>query len=145
MIDPSFIGKTFGPVKYEVGLEKIKEYAIATGDENPFYIDEEAAKKGPFQEIVAPPLFAVVYMRGVLKKTLYNPELGLDLAMLLHGEQEFQFHELVRPGAVVQSVGKVIDVRQKGSLDMLTLEIQSTVDERPVTTGKYTFVIRGES
>ncbi|MCB9479575.1 MAG: MaoC family dehydratase N-terminal domain-containing protein, partial [Deltaproteobacteria bacterium] len=47
MAETDVIGKTYEPVKYEVGLEKIKEYAFATNDDNPLYTDEEAAKAGP--------------------------------------------------------------------------------------------------
>ena len=35
------VGKTFPPVEYVVGTEKIREYAAATFDDNPLSNDEE--------------------------------------------------------------------------------------------------------
>ena len=55
------IGKTYEPVLYAVGREKIKEYARAVGETNPVHLDVEAARAGGYADVVAPPMFAVVY------------------------------------------------------------------------------------
>ena len=50
-IDPSHAGRTYPPTEpYEVGVEKIREFADAIGDPNPAYRDREAAK--PAKEVV---------------------------------------------------------------------------------------------
>ena len=54
-------GKTYPPFEYEVGKEKIKEYAWAVGEDNPVHFDREQAKAAGFRDVVAPPMFAVVY------------------------------------------------------------------------------------
>ena len=59
-------GKTYPPVEYEVGKEKIKEYAWAVGEDNPVYFDREPAKAAGFRDVVAPPMFAVVYSWGAM-------------------------------------------------------------------------------
>ena len=44
-----------------MGREKIKEYANVLGIENPVHFDVEAARAAGFRDVVAPPMFAVVY------------------------------------------------------------------------------------
>ncbi len=142
MIDSKFIKKRYGPVKYVVGLEKIKEYAIATGDTNPLYLDEEAAKAGPNGGIVAPPMFAVVYTKDVMEQMLFDKELALNLAMLVHGEQQFDFYEPARPGDAVISEAQIFNIERKEDKDFVSVEVKSSVNHRPITRAVFTFLIR---
>ena len=142
MIDPKFIGKTYEPVKYTVGVEKIKEYALAVGETNPLYLDEEKAAAGPYGCVVAPPVFAVVYSKELVSSHIFDTEIDLNLAMLVHGEQEFEFHQVVRAGDVVITDGKIVDVQNKEKLDVITLKTYSRVEGELATTGRYTFVVR---
>jgi len=142
MIDPKFIGRTYGPVKYEVGLEKVKEYANAVGDTNPLYVDEEAAAKGPYGTIIAPPMFAVVYAKDIVGQLLFDKDVDLNIMMLVHGEQEFEFHRPVKAREVVYTDGEIVHIENKEKLDVITLETRSKVEGDLVTTGRYTFVVR---
>ena len=63
-MDESKKGKTYPPLEYEVGREKIREYANAVGEHNPVHHDREAAQAAGFRDVVAPPMFAVVYSAG---------------------------------------------------------------------------------
>ncbi|HYB89762.1 MAG TPA: MaoC family dehydratase N-terminal domain-containing protein [Candidatus Binataceae bacterium] len=63
--DPSLINHIFeetDPVK--VSAEDIEKFCEALGESNPIYNDEQAAKKGPYGELVAPPSFAVSFRNG---------------------------------------------------------------------------------
>jgi hypothetical protein len=44
-----------------VGREKVREYAHAVGETNPLPLDVEAARAAGYRDLVAPPMFAVVY------------------------------------------------------------------------------------
>ena len=60
-LDPSFIGRTYPPITvYEVGREKIREFAEAVGDANPAYLDTDAAKALGHPDVIAPPTFPFV-------------------------------------------------------------------------------------
>jgi acyl dehydratase len=142
MIDDKFIGKTYPAVTYEVGLEKIKEYANAVGETNPVYLDEEAAIAAGYTALVAPPMFAVVYQSQLPMALLFDPEVELNLAMLVHGEQEFEFHRPVLAREVVTTEGKVIKIEHKEKIEIITLEAVSKVAEETVTTGRFTFAVR---
>ena len=52
--------------EYEVGREKIREYAHAVGEANPVHLDPEAARAAGFRDVVAPPMFCVVYSAGAM-------------------------------------------------------------------------------
>ncbi len=142
MIDPKFIGRKYGPLKYTVSLEKIREFANATGDNNPLYLDEDAAAKGPHGGIVAPPMFAVVWFHSLIAKPILDPDIDINIAMLVHGEQEYEFHSLVRPGDVVISEGEIAAIQAKENLDVISYCVSSKVDGKLVTSGLCSFVVR---
>lgn len=142
-IDTSFIGKTYPPSTYEVGREKIKEYAHAIKNPDPHYIDDEFAKKSKYGTIIAPPTFAVVFGAHLIKPVFFDNELKLNLAMLVHGEQELEFYEVVKAGDTITTVATIIDIKNKEKLDVISVELKSKNQHgRDVCRGVYTFVIR---
>ena len=86
------------PVSYAVGREKIREYAAAVGETNPLHHDVEAARAAGYADVVAPPMFAVVYASRSLVPALFDPEVGLDFARMVHGGQDFRWGPLVVAG-----------------------------------------------
>ena len=63
--DPALINRTFettDPVP--VTREKIAKFCAAIGETNPLFTDDEAAKKGPYGGVIAPPSFATVFRNG---------------------------------------------------------------------------------
>ena len=70
------IGKTYPPTLYAVGREKIKEYAYAVGETNPLHLDHEAARAAGYADVVAPPMFAVVYSSRAVGRRCSTPRSG---------------------------------------------------------------------
>jgi acyl dehydratase len=62
-VNAKAVGKSYQPVVYAVGREKVREYARAVGETNPVYLDVDAARAAGHADVVAPPMFAVVYTR----------------------------------------------------------------------------------
>ena len=142
-LDKKFIGRKYGPVAYEIGREKIAEYALAIKNPDPHYVDEEFARKTPYGGIIAPPTFAVVYAGKLIVPFFFDSELNLNLAMLVHGEQEFEFHEIVRPRDVITTSGEIAGIVNKEKLDVVTLRGESRNQNGVlVCTATFTFVIR---
>ena len=100
MADP--VGKTYPPVTYAVGREKVREYANAVGETNPVHLDPEAARAAGHADVVAPPMFAVVYASPAVVPALFDPEVGIDFARMVHGGQEFAWGPLVVAGDEVE-------------------------------------------
>ena len=99
-LDQSFVGRTYPPTApYEVGREKIREFAEAIGDPNPAYTDPEAAKALGHPDVIAPPTFAFVLSpTRPAGQVVHDPELGLDYSRVVHGDQRFAYTRPVRAG-----------------------------------------------
>ena len=65
-VDTQAIGKTYEPALYAVGREKVREYARAVGETEPLYLDVRRRARPGYADLVAPPMFAVVYCAPAL-------------------------------------------------------------------------------
>ena len=127
------IGKTYAPVVYAVGREKIREYAAAVGESNPLYLDVEAARAAGYGDVVAPPMFVVVYCSSAFLTALFDPELEIDFAHLVHGGQEFRWEQPVVAGDEITTTLTVKDIAERAGLRFDTFESVS-VNQRGETT-----------
>lgn len=60
--DLKLMGATFeAGAPYLVTAERIASFCAAVGEHNPLYVDPEAAKAGPYGEIIAPPAFVASF------------------------------------------------------------------------------------
>jgi acyl dehydratase len=145
-VDDKATGKAYPPFEYEVGKEKIREYADAVGEDNPIYFDRAKAKKAGFRDIPAPPMFAVVYSAGSVGPVLLDPEVGVDFAMLVHGAQEFVWGEPVCAGDTVTTETSVKDISERGGMGFYVFEsVSRKQDGQEVVRGTWTNIVRGSS
>jgi acyl dehydratase len=137
------IGKRYEPLIYAVGREKIVEYALATGETNPLHLDLAAARAAGHADVVAPPMFAVVYQGRSVTQAMFDPELGIDFARLVHGEQAFRWHRLVVAGDEVFTTLTVADISEKMEIQFYAFATES-VNQRgeTVCTGTWTNIVR---
>ena len=144
-INPDFLGKTFPPsAPYEVGRVKLAEFADAIGDQNPVYRDREAARAAGFPDVIAPPTFPIVISLTSSARALAEPGLNLNYAMVVHGEQRFEYVRPLHAGDVVTAQVTITDIRDVGRNSMLTTTTQiDTVDGEHVCTAYSTLVERG--
>ena len=137
-------GKTYPPHDYEVGREKIREYAQAVGEQNPVHYDRDQAKAAGFRDIPAPPMFAVVYSWPALASAATDPEVGMDFARLLHGGQEFAWGEPVCAGDAITTETTVKDIYEKGGMGFYVFEtVSRNQDGQEVVRGTWTNIVRG--
>src|SRR5271170_4923131 len=97
-VNTQAVGKSYEPVVYAVGREKIREYARAVGETNPLHLDLNAARAAGHADVVAPPMFAVVYSAPAVGPALFDPAVEMNFAMMVHGGQEFEWGPLVVAG-----------------------------------------------
>jgi acyl dehydratase len=137
-------GKLYPPFEYEVGKEKIGEYARAVGEDNPVYFDRERARAAGFRDIPAPPMFAVVYAMGSVGPGLFDPDVGIDFAMMVHGGQEFVWGEPVCAGDTISTETSVKDIFEEGGRGFYVFESVSTNQHsQEVVRGTWTNIVRG--
>jgi acyl dehydratase len=138
------IGKTYDPVVYAVGREKVREYAHAVGETNPLHLDVEAARAAGYADVVAPPMFGVVYSGPAMWPVVADPEVGIDFAMMLHGSQEFAWGPVVVAGDEISTQTTITDVSERTGLGFYVLESVSTNQRgETVCTGTWTWIVRG--
>ncbi|MFL6055275.1 MAG: MaoC family dehydratase N-terminal domain-containing protein [Actinoallomurus sp.] len=142
-LNRDFIGRAFPPSEpYEVTRVKIREFADAIGDLNPIYRDPEAAKAAGHPDVIAPPTFPIVI--SISGASLTDPELGLNYAMVVHGEQRFEFRRPLHAGDVVTAESTIAGIRSIGRNERLDLQtVIKTVDGEHVCTAHNVIIERG--
>jgi len=143
-VNEDAIGKSYPPVTYQVGREKIREYALALGITNPVHYDREAAVAAGFRDVVAPPMFCVVYSAPALGPAVVDPEVGINLATMVHGGQEFVWGEPVCSGDEITTEIEVTEIYERGGKGFYVFESVSTNgDGDEVVRGTWTDIVRG--
>ena len=138
------IGKQWPAATYEVGAEKIREFADAIGAANPVHRDHEAAKSAGFRDLVAPPMFCVVYSARAMGPAILDPEVGINLATMLHGSQQFEWEEPVCHGDVIETRATCTESYEKGDNGFYVFESVSTNQDGAQTVkGTWTNIVRG--
>ena len=137
------VGKTYEPVSYAVGREKVREFASAVGEEDARHHDPEAAREAGYDDVLAPPMFVVVYTGRAMAPALFDPEVGIDFARMVHGGQAFVWDAPVVAGDEITTEVGVKDVSERGGLQFYVFESRSTnQDGATVCTGKWTNIVR---
>lgn len=142
-LNTELVGKSYPSHSYEVGREKIREFAAALGDANPAYRDPVAAQELGHQDILAPPTFAVVVTREPQISVIDDPDLGLDFTRVVHGDQKFAYTRPIVAGDVLSTTASVDSARTMAGNDILTIR-SDVVDSggSPVLTAWATLVAR---
>jgi acyl dehydratase len=143
-VNTDIIGKTYERSVYAVGREKVREYARAVGETNPLYLDVDAARAAGHEDVVAPPMFAVVYAMPAVAAGLFDPEVGIDFARLVHSGQDFRWGPLVVAGDEISTTVSVEDVSERrGSRFFVFASVSENQRGETVCTGTWSNIVRG--
>jgi acyl dehydratase len=128
---------------YLVGREKIREYAEAIGETAPVCHDVEAANAAGYADLVAPPMFAAVYSWRAMGPAVLDPEVGIDFSRLVHGAQDFTWHEPVVAGDEITTEAAFVEKAKRGEINVFTFSSRS-VNQRGelVCEGTWTNFVR---
>ena len=115
------------------------------GLDNPVYFDREAAKAAGYRDVVAPPMFAVVYSSPAVGPAMFDPEVGMNFAAMVHGGQEFEWGEPACSGDEITTTAKCLDDLREGRQGLLHLrdELRSTRTGTRSCKGTWTMIVRG--
>ncbi|PID18370.1 hypothetical protein CSV62_08950 [Sporosarcina sp. P35] len=96
---------------YTIEKAKIRELAIAIGDQRDSYLNGEAL----------PPTFAAVveYWGG---QSSASALLGLDVARVLHGEQEYEYVGEMNPGDEITVNAIIEDAYSKAAMTFIVMK-----------------------
>ena len=143
-VNTQAVGRTYAPTLYAAGREKIKEYARAVGETNPVHLDEQAARAAGYADVVAPPMFTVVYSSPALGPAIFDPDIEINFAMMVHGGQEFEWGPPVVAGDEITTTVSVKDISEGAGLGYYAFESISTNQRgEQVCRGVWTQIVRG--
>jgi acyl dehydratase len=139
----------------------VQSFAQAVTDANPVYADLDAARAAGFDGVPAPPTFtfAVLNVGRFTEEQPPDPTGGrnpmmevigtlmAEGGMVLHGEQEFEYHRPLQVGDTLTAEGKVVDhyTKQSGERTMTFLVMEtvfSDQDGQPVVTERFNLIHR---
>lgn len=145
-VDQSYKGRVYPPTRpYEVGREKIREFADAINDPNPVYRDAAVAQELGHPDVIAPPTFPIILTLKAGHQVITDPDFGIDYSRVVHGEQRFVHHRPITAGDEILGTTTVDQVRQAGGHAMVTTRTElSTTGGEAVATSTSTIVVRGE-
>jgi len=149
MFDKSKIGQSFPPFTSEVERGKIRELALAIGDDNPIYQSREEAQAAGYPDVplfpTSPTTFAFWGNRKMVGQLV---SLGINVMRILHGEEEYEYLAPVYPGDTLTGVMTLVDGKtrqgQGGSaMDILTIEMAYTNQHgTPVLKAREVIIVR---
>jgi len=146
-LDQSYVGRTYPPTDpYQVGREKIREFARAIGLSAAEHLDPEAARAIGYADVVAPPTFPIVFtMATSHAQIVEDPELGIDYSRVVHGDQKFVYTRPIVAGDTLVCVNSIEEITTRGGHDFLTTRsLVSTTEGELVVTVLAKLVQRGE-
>ena len=144
-INRDYLGRTFpAAAPYEVSRVKIAEFADAIGDPNPLYRDRAAAQAAGYADVIAPLTFAIVISMAGAASAVADPGLGLNYAMVVHGEQRFEYTRQLMAGDVITAQATISDIKDAGRNVLMTTQTEiRAADGELVCTAHSTLVERG--
>lgn len=106
-LNTALAGKKYPAGIYEVTAEAINKYADATNEDNPRFHGEKP---------VAPPAFPIVPAGVTIANAMFDQELGVNLPLLVHGEEDHILHAPIVAGdtLTVESVLESVEIKETG-------------------------------
>ncbi|MEZ5186745.1 MAG: MaoC family dehydratase N-terminal domain-containing protein [Candidatus Nanopelagicales bacterium] len=144
-LNPDFIGKEYPDTEpYLIGREKVREFATAIGDFTPVFHDVETAAEGGYPDLPTPPTFAFVLTMKAMAAAMFDPELGLNYALVVHGEQSFEYQRPLHAGDEVVVKSHIADITSRGRNEYLVTQADVvTVSGELVVSTRSVIVSRG--
>ena len=142
-LDTSKQGTSYDAADFAVEAERVKQYAEAVGEENPVHHDADAAREAGFRDLVAPPMFAVVYSAPAMGPAIFDA-IGELLPRMVHGGQEFVWGEPVCAGDTITSQAKLSEVYEKEGKGFFVFEsVSRNQDGQETMKATWTNIVRG--
>jgi len=143
-VNLEYVGRQFPPnPAYEVGREKIGEFARAVGATHAAHVDIAVARSLGYADVIAPPTFAVLVAQRAEQQYIADPDAGIDFTRVVHAEERFTHHRPIQAGMQLVTVLHVDSIVERAGLAMITTRAEITADDgAPVATVVSTIAVR---
>lgn len=144
-LSPDIIGLTYVyPDYYEVGREKIREYAVAVKNDDAAYFDDAAAEALGHQAILAPLTFIAIF--GLQAQLAFFEHANIPIAeeRIVQVEQGLTLLQPIKAGDRLYCHIRLDSLRQAFGADVLTIRSRITNQRGETVQEDYT-VMAGRS
>lgn len=144
-VNVAYAGREYPPnAAYEVGREKLREFALAVGATNAAHHDVAAARGLGYADVIAPPTFAVVVAQRAEQQYIADPDAGIDFSRVVHADERFTHHRPIHAGMRLVTVLHVDSIVERSGLAMITTRAEIAADDGvAVATVVSTLAVRG--
>ena len=145
MIDRRHIGHELPPFQVDVEKGRLRFFAKATGQDDPVYTVEDAARAAGHPGLPVPPTFFFCLEMESPNPAAVRDLLGIDYRRLLHGEQGFTYHRMAYAGDTLSFQQRIEDIYDKknGALEFVVRKTSVTNQRgEPVADLRCVSVIR---
>lgn len=143
-LNTAAVGKAWEPATFEIEGERIVAYADAVGEPSPVHRDPGAARAAGFRDLVAPPMFCVVYSSVAMGPAILDPEVGMNFAAMVHGGQEFVWGEPVCAGDSITTTVTCKEISERNGMGFYVFEsVSRNQDGDETVRATWTNIVRG--
>lgn len=137
MIDKRFIGHVMPTFSAVVEAGRLRFFAKATGQTDPLYSDEAAARAAGHPGLPVPPTFLFCLEMESPDPAAIRNLLGMDYRSLLHGEQGFVYHAMAYAGDTLTFEQRIEDIYDKkgGALEFVVRKTRVTNQHQQLVAG----------
>jgi hypothetical protein len=130
-LNDNLVGKSYRPETFRLDADRVAAFRDAVGH--------------PGQG-VPPTIVTAPELAAGLVNVVGDPELGIDLSQVVHGEEEYVWDRSLTPGEQLTAQATIEDIRTRGGLGFLTLRTDLRDEKgRTVVTARSTLIVRGGS
>jgi acyl dehydratase len=107
------------PDYYEVGREKLREYALAVKNDDPAFFEEKAAAALGYDGLLAPLTFISVFGYQAQSAFFASANIGIQDAKIVQVDQELKIHKPIKAGDRLYCDVYVHSIRQAHGTDII--------------------------
>jgi acyl dehydratase len=140
----SMKGREYQEIELEVDRDRATRFSMAVGEDDPRFLEAEAARAEGFPDQVAFPTFPTVLGILASAQIVVDPELGMDYSRVVHGEQAFEWRRPMVVGDRLRATPRIADVYARGPNEFLVIEAEvRDADGEVVCVARSTLLSRG--
>lgn len=132
------------PDSFEVGREKIREFAQAVKSEDKASFDENAAAELGYDALVAPLTFPAILAKLVQADFFRNVDTGYTTMQMVQVDQNFVYHRPIKVGDRLYARMEILSVEERFGATIVVTKNSCTNDDGVVVLEGFTTMMGRE-
>ncbi len=143
-LNHSLKGKSYREIEFEVERDRVTQFSLAVGEDDPRFLEAEAARAEGFPDQLAFPTFPTVLGILASAQIVTDPDLRMDYSRVVHGEQAFEWRRPIVVGDRLRTTPRIADIYAKGPNEFVVIEAEiADADGEVVSVARSTLLSRG--